>query len=1226
MNKSAVSWLVIYALFLQVLPASTAVWVKASGPQVRYVFTCTNATPMVCTLDSVSGLAAGDTISVFGVCANDGLNHISTANGIRKIGAIVGLTISLQDNDGTIGVPNGTPIAGNGTWCSGAWLTIPGAGQYVVKLSQVNLVDGVRGWLDGDNGDTTRAWATGTANGLISLTVTSNVATATFGYDHGLSTGAKYAWWNTTSSTFTPAVTGREFTITVTGARTFTFPITIADGDYTHNDHCGAGVTPNGTIQGTDNCVRGSSRAVTSNWRWNAVLPFLPNPSSGAYRWAFDGGGGTLYDLTPLAQVYAYAFQFLHDQTNQGLVDAGLYIINNVERMGGSNFLAYELLNDGGNYELAAQASEQIAQLGIIYTAFKAYLTPTQKQLFLDKVMNDVSDATPCDKTLANAQVVASDVGAARTVTGTTFQLATTASVTDNVYNGQTIWSTGAITGQPSYAVITGYVGSTRTATVACYTRGANFGPCSGATPTSGDLYNIYPSAQLSTTATGTATMTGFGTTWNTVGAPDRKFVNDYVILNTNWESAINTGEVGSIVTAVTDDTHVTVTNQPGITGTTAPQLIFANHAWTQSSPKSCGLQWLQNHFNGQAGSQPISYPAWGGSGGLVALHSNISMNLESFAMVFYAATAEDDPRAQRWLASYTSGAVTELASVQAYYSGPTDSGINYGFGRASQGAYSIAWDLAKNFQNFPNLDLSGNWITSGTYYKLYGLHPEGKFGPPAYEGLWTYYGPAFGLAHWATGAPQAFNFALSGNVEFNPLSITSTYDTYLSETLLGLNTGGSVSNTSIMEMAVKVDPRAVGVDYRSLLPHQYYFRNTSYTSAVQLSGYPYTSSWYGGMVISRTGFSSAADTHVTFRSGSNIVSDHDFPQPGKLDIYKAGYLLCNDALPCSDVGSYDGILDFGNTGSAGLHAIPAVATMPRWSGTNPTGDPSSTYTCWRGDVAGSYTTNPSMALIDVCHFKNSGDDEIIIVHNNVAASSQVIAKRLFYPQNLQTTAFSTSVLYDEGDTFCPGSGGCASLNMNRVVLEQQNGAGAGGNDPIRQYNMIDNFLFPSGAGSVCWDGISYSGATTWAYRASVYGSNTCNAASTTLRDFEIHKIATQPDTALTSTLLSGGAGWDVAQASNSVMATSSDGTDHTSAAFTSTCSGTCQVAVMGLASGVYVATVGGVPVSGSPFLVLSGDNSLHFFGTGATQIQQISGSGTILLPASAGGSAKVIH
>jgi len=54
---------------------------------------------------------------------------------------------------------------------------------------------------------------------------------------------------------------------------------------------------------------------------------------------------------------------------------------------------------------------------------------------------------------------------------------------------------------------------------------------------------------------------------------------------------------------------------------------------------------------------------------------------------------------------------------------------------------------------------------------------------------------------------------------------------------------------------------------------------------------------------------------------------------------------------------------------------------------------------------------------------------------------------------------------------------------------------------------------------------------------------------------------------------------------------------------------------------------VGGSPVTGSPFTVVNGDNSIHFFGTGATVINQSSGeTNTINQSGKILGSGKVIH
>lgn len=1227
---------ILLSALLSISPciASTQVWIRTSGPETRHIVSpgCTNTIPMTCVLDSVAGLIAGDAVGIYGVCASDGIHNISAANGRRKIGAIVGSTISLTDL-------SGTPIAGNGAWCSGALGSEPAALQEVYKLTSMNMVDGIRGWLDGDNGQITREWALTTATGLTSFIVTGGtLGTFTYGFNHNLSTGDKVFLINSasTGSTGITPSGGKEYTVTVTGAKTYTIPLgtSVANQDWAHNDVCGPGTVPNGTIQGTDPCFVVSQRAVAANWQWQAVKTLINSQAaSGAYRWGFDGGGGTFYGRQPVDAAASFALGFYIDRLNTGYLTAGVYVIDNIKRMGGNNFVASKTTADGGNYDLAAQASDQMANAGIAYSVFSKFRTTTQKKRTRDMLLNNISDSTPCTETLPVP--ISTDSGTAQAGSSTTIQLANTALTP---VNGQIIkiTDTGSAFQDKYYGSIQGYVGGTHIATVDCWTRGVGFDPCTGFNPSNGTPYSVMEGAQVSGTSQGSVTMTGFGTHWNTAGV-GQKIVGDYVFLLTAWENGFqNTGAIGSIVTAVTDDAHLTVFNSSFVTALTTPQLIYASHDW-DTITNACGAQWLQDFYVGNIGSQPISFPPRGGnfSGGMFG--SNISMNLGAFEWTGMTAMVDDDDRAAEYLTKYGADNVTELAFAQSVMTGFTPAGVHYGMGRYSQGAFNILWEFAKTVQGFPSINIgpAAPWLIGWSRYKIFAANPEGPLAPPGFGGLFQLYGDAFGAtkSNFGAGAPAASEAAMGYTIQFNPTSTEAAYENYWNRNVMGLTTSGSVTGTSLPEMAVKLDPRVPATDYRSIIPHQYYFHNTSCSGySVPLSGYNSPCLWREDAVISRTGFSNKNDTVIQFRASSYITSDHDHAQPGDTKVYKAGCLLSDDGLPCGDSSNFNTV-QFGTSGTGfkpdASNGGPAVASIPRFSGTDPTGDPNSDYACWTGDVAGSFTANPTRALHYGCHFKHSGDDEILIEFIDVvAASSTVISKHWMYPQNGETTASQgQAVLWDEGNTACPGAGGCGNLNATRStdgVLEQEDG---GGTDPIRQFNLISKFLFP-GPGCIAWDGSAFSGATGHAYRASAYGSSTCGAASTALQVVGSHKVAVQPDGSFATSLLSAGGNWVGVQASNSVALFASDGLTHNAASFTTSYGGSGQVVVTSLDPGTYTVTRGGTPVSGSPFTVPDGNNSLKFSDIAGPIIvsQTASASGSSMGGTAKAGGKAVVH
>ena len=202
-------------LTLLVLGTALAVW-SQSGTTVYLHDTssgfkiispgCTNTTPMVCSLDNITGLSTSspnNVVSIAGVCStNPGAYNISPANGLRKISAIT----PGSGTTGTIALTDlgGTSIAGNGAWCDGSYQApnylYQGGEQYGSLVHSYQTVSGIKGFFDGDNGSLMQQWALGTANGLTSLVVATNVATVTTGYAHGVSAGDHISIFGTTSS------------------------------------------------------------------------------------------------------------------------------------------------------------------------------------------------------------------------------------------------------------------------------------------------------------------------------------------------------------------------------------------------------------------------------------------------------------------------------------------------------------------------------------------------------------------------------------------------------------------------------------------------------------------------------------------------------------------------------------------------------------------------------------------------------------------------------------------------------------------------------------------------------------------------------------------------------------------------------------------------------------------------------------------------------------------
>lgn len=1176
--------------------AATTVWLRGTPPPVTKIVSpgCTAANPIVCTVEHITSLVAGQTINVMGVCSASSTNHISNANGIRKIGAVSGSTVSLQANDGTVGVPNGTPIngTGNGAWCDGALASenpfLPGQ-QSIAVLTAFSRVTGLSGWFDGDTGPTTRKWS----NEPASLIVTGgNLATVTTSYNHGLTSLDLVRIWGTTNSTLSATGTGSEFTVTVTGPTTYTFPISISNGDYTHNNACGPPATPNNTIGGAENCVRISQLAVSTNWAYIQERGRAIDIPSGAYKWAFSGGGGTLYGADVASGAATdFALWFLLDQSNQNLLTASIYYQNNLELMAGGNFFANANVGDGGIYDLSAQVSSQSADFMRAHAIVHRYMTGSDivpqvaatstAQKALDKLLADIADPTPATATYP--LLTATNSGTTIAGSSTTITLAAGASGANNFYNNQVVEDVLASTAH-TLGTVTAYNGTTKVATVANWSNG---------TPANGDTYSVWETGTLSSTAAGaTVTITGVNTHWNSAG-PDQVHVGDSVMLLNSWRNVgfFNPGTKVSYVTAITDDTHVSAINGNDVWGSTStPQAVWVIPHWV---PGNAGMQWQQNNWTGVPGSQPISYPPRGGTDSLnadftIRLGSNIQGNLADYGLDEMMQCVEFDTRCLTNLARYSVIALDENVNFsQGYITGFVSSGVNYGTVRGTQGVYSVANTLANSVVGLPGLDRCGPWVTGFQTWKQYALWPDSPFSTLylVHDKIMAYYGIGAANSHFGRGFPASYAMILDYGIIACPTSTSSKYVNYFQQNVLQYNSAGA-SSAALTEISLKIDPRNPTLDYTTQ-PYQYLFQSTSYSAAAALTGWNYPATWRGDGVISRTGFLSASDTHVQFQARSFYL-DHDFPEPGSLYVHKVGELLSTDLIPPGDIGDFatpqaqptlefGGVNTFriGNGNSGGV----AVANITAFSGTPPYGDPNSNYVCALADVSGSYNPSPTRGTRWMCDAKDAGTEQIIATYTDVAVASPVIIRdQLLYPQNGETTGVHPldEVIYPEGDTGCPGAGGCPSIDTNRSVLEQEDGLCSNG-DPCRVYNLISKFFSP-GTIKLNWDGTSYAGASGHAYRLSIYGGSTVGGTASSLESLAIHKVATQPDVTLTAVSLTPDSNWFGAQTADKVFLFSRGGVTHAVITpFTTTHSGTARYIFAGLTAGSYTVTVGGV-------------------------------------------------
>lgn len=1173
--------LLYLAVASQVVPASalfaqTTIYLRSSAPPGFVIQGASNATPIVIQTQSAHGLSTGDTVSIVGVCSNS--NQSSPANGIRKVKAVVDSThfsiTDLQGND----------VAANGPWCDGSTAYYGASTQIGGKLTAFTLSPGPHGWLDGTNGTLNRKLSLGTQNGLAAIAVASNVATVTTSYNHGISVNDRVSVWNTVSSALNNS--GNPYTVTAATATTFQFAATgVADGTYTTNAACGPG--------GTDNCVRVSQLAYAGNPWWDRIVTDTAAWMTGsAYKYLYDGGTEGNAGQFSLPSYWAEASaRFYVDQTNSAMLNVATYALNHIQRLAGVNFEANEAFNDAGNWELSDFASYSLHDIAFVYLVASPYLTAQQKQTFLDKIYNDVDDpsATLCNRVAPHQKVLAS--GSAQGGSANTIILAASEPHADGYYVNNVIQT-------PSGSgLVTGYVASTKTATVSA--------PWTA--PSAGTAYTIY-----ATISRNGATITGYNTTFTQDVAS-----GDSVIGTNAWYVFPADGE--SYVSAVNADASLTVISPTNVLANATPSILWWNTQWRTGD---CGLGWLQKHWVGYMGAVTALYPVRGGqtsdpiSGPYIGQNNGNTWVAGHLAMDF--AAAADDPRALRDLAAiHTAWFDYFLRWGLHYFTGFAADGSYYSFGRDTIDAPDAAWlvqnALAGAVPAYPSMDTSGNWIKGVTLLRMYLPYPDLRWDPGVGMNVaWpARFGAQTGQNQIEGNSQLGAAWILDHGFAFAPGAPATQY----LKNWLGAHDLASqyrIESGYAVQALLKLDPRIVSLDYTAQ-PHQYLFTATSQPVCAALTGWPCPSTFRGDGVISRTGWTTSTDTHVMFEARA-YWGGHDTPEIGSLRVYKAGALLDSDSLPAGagietyDTTRLDTAIEFGGAnsiyGGQSLNA-PATANIIRWASANhgawdtAYGDQNSTYAYALADLSGAYQTTYNRVQRHFIHFKKPGTEEILVQFDDVDATNAPTALRtqVHYPQNGELA--SAGADYDEGQTTCPGPNGCSGLNVDRLILEQENG-GSDAHNPARTFGLISRFLSP-GAIFVRDDNNTFTGANGHTHRVSICAGSSCGSTANTLEAIIVHKVAgSLSDTSLTATALNPTSSWTGVQTTDKVALFARGGALPTSVTFTTTHSGTAQYLVAGLAAGMYTVTVNGATVVPAA-RVYGFDNSLYFESTAGT-------------------------
>jgi len=623
----------------------------------------------------------------------------------------------------------------------------------------------------------------------------------------------------------------------------------------------------------------------------------------------------------------------------------------------------------------------------------------------------------------------------------------------------------------PCAGLITAYDAATKVATIA-----GGFDGLPTFAVTGEMSYKIYATISTSNPAgKATATITGYHTHFTTdLAVGDAIFgVNGYT---STWGYP---WLVMSYVTNIIDDTHLTVLNEGAAVTTATPTIAWMIRAW---KPGDTGFKWYGNHWQGAVGAQAVAYPASGGgstacpsgtcpgaNNGILYSHSRAGLGLS---------LAPYDSRAMKDLAMMWSYALDfELNHYLTYISGPGHSGSVYSLGNEYAVSF-MATTLFAGIPGFPTLDTT--WAKQTALWGIYSILPDLNWNSLPLRATPMAYGGESGQGYIEPGSATEQAFGLNPAFSLAPGSNEAKYLGYLFNNqfeMLWSNVAGRLNFGAIA--LLHDDPRTfTGALPYSGLPRQYAFLKSSNATCTATGGSYCEGGLKGFSMISRTSWSDPKTKvgrtgTLTYFGMRAFAGDHDTPQCGATWIYKVGQLIGMDGTGTIQYGNEDGtthqdLLRFGNTSLNRRfgYAFPSLngqvpygyCSTTQWASSNhgswdaQYGDQDSKYAYACADISGTYypgTMNWGRKCVaDLKDSSlNGGTGEQVVVQGTFVDTSTTpiaVEGHIHFSQNGQSNDPSESVgmTYHEGNTVCPGSEGCRTLDTTRVIQSMQNGAG----------------------------------------------------------------------------------------------------------------------------------------------------------------------------------------
>jgi hypothetical protein len=759
---------------------------------------------------------------------------------------------------------------------------------------------------------------------------------------------------------------------------------------------------------------------------------------------------------------------------------------------------------------------------------------------------------------------------------------------------------------------------------------------CTGAANVStvlGTSYIIYDTVKVSTTTPGASATYTFTKTTNP-GA--MLSAGDAVAGWNGWGGNWNLFYYVSVVTGTGTSTATAINARNISASTSTPLMAWRFPKWQTGD---VGRVWAMKRtysnaygVNGGVGGYNINANYAYQTGHVFAAALNGSGSDLGALPQLELVTAPDDgtctggcgavrdlPRTQGYMFHYG------MAPVEDLDTGRLKDGPGYSAETDAPTLETFMWCLTQSIPSFPSQGYGTVWGTKHAIFDMFETLPG------AYLAGWA--GGGMEVWQWASGGGPVTGPNFDPNLFYAPQSQTAAF---LKNWAGRVNPGDSFfGHPEASEYSISFlhnDPRLASADYTTQ-PHQYFFVSSGSGSLTANTGWNHAAR--GDMAISRTGWQSAGDTYVAFDSATYTAdSIYDCPRVGQLTIWKGALLLGSDSNPGNSCWSLDpttvsdtfrfsqteGLVSGQPTtpnGTAGVALTPITRYTNQTAGSfgGQYGDSASRFAAACSNIAPNYTTASLNIAIDhaiTCFAHQKYPAVNGVVHDEFVWKATDVALAAGSP--LTSTAMDERIHYVQNGTPQAGgpgynSGATTYLGANRIESTEAGTTGLtyGLLSYIESPNPIsinDDCAGKGGSGQ-CAPGNTYPNGQGYTHRFTIAGGASVGASVSKYQVVTCHKLMSSlTDTAFVTAAINPDSNWTGAACgganSTGVALFALGGTMHSSiTGFSVSSSLPVDWMVEGLSAGAYSVTVGGVAVSGSPFTVIDGDNSIEFSTSG---------------------------